>query len=269
MAGRPGKCADRWALHGRILPLFVQNVELIDNHVSEVGRRDTDAHESGEIVEFKRVGYRNEASRTCVKFKRLVVRGEVAEIFDTQLRQDVWRVERFLRSLSSSISARKIGRCIVDSVTNPSPVAALAFLDDAWVFGDDVRVQTDCATHVQRVHDVHDSPQSNAISIVTPTIVQCVRNEPRRGGDDRGTGNVFREVLNVDVRNDSHASAIGKLEWRAVDDGLVVIVARLKVRLVRAAMPVTYTFPRNDYAKTVLNCIDGGGAYAATRRAAR
>ncbi|OMP06878.1 hypothetical protein CCACVL1_01416 [Corchorus capsularis] len=51
---------------GVILPLFVQNVELIDNHVSEVGRRDTDAHESGEIVEFKRVGYRNEASRTCV-----------------------------------------------------------------------------------------------------------------------------------------------------------------------------------------------------------
>ena len=67
-------------------PFFVKYVELVDDHVAEVGRTHADVHEYGKFVELDRVGHGEETAPLDVERERLIVGRVVAQILDTKLK---------------------------------------------------------------------------------------------------------------------------------------------------------------------------------------
>ncbi len=255
--------ADRHAPRVR-RAFFVEHVELVDDHVAEGLRRNPEIQERRNIVQFDRVRHGDQVLVGGVEPEWMVVCRVITQILDAILLEQSRRVvrvrqegaqptlglapKRLLHRIQHGLEnlplallaetaddlairvgdvANKVGRGVIDAVSDPGPVAFLALLDDPWIFADDLSVQAHGAAHAARIHQVHHAPQANAVAVIAPSVVQRVGAEHRRARYQSGALDRGREVLDVDVRHDRHARSVRQLERLAVDDRHEIVVLGL------------------------------------------
>jgi len=116
-------------------------------------------------------------------------------------------------------------------VTNPGPASLATGFDNLGVVLEHIRVDNRGGADAMAIEQLHQPPDADAWPVVTPSVVERVRDK-LRGELSEAERRLPVEVV-LDVERDPHREALGiwELQLRAGGDWHIVVKRRLHVDL--------------------------------------